>query len=102
MVLYGPLWLGRINFQNRSSQTAGKSYFEFGISKQQSHAAHLSNRIYKKCVKYSFLSRDSQKAQKCCFQIGFANKVFLKKAILLIFKAELTESAHSAQKILSY
>ena len=71
---------------------AGKCYFELGFCKQQGHFVHLLNRIHRKFAKYSFVSRDSQKALKRHFQIGFANKVFHKKAILLIFYAELTGS----------
>ena len=40
----------RKKFQNRSSQTAGKRYFEFGFT-------GLLSRIYRKCVIYSFVSR---------------------------------------------
>ena len=50
-------------FKKESSQMSGKRYFELVFCKQ-SHFVHLLNRIYRKCVKYSFVSRDSKKAQK--------------------------------------
>ena len=37
---------GWASFQNRSSRAAGKRYFEFGISKQQSHFVNRLSRIY--------------------------------------------------------
>ena len=67
------------------------------------------SRIYRKCVRYSFVSpvyhkahhgwvgnifqhKGSQKAQNAIFRLVFTNAAFHKRAILLIFYAKLTES----------
>ena len=39
-----------------------------------------------------FQSKVSQMVRKCCVEMGFANTMLRKKAILLIFDAEFTES----------
>ena len=74
------------NLQNRSSQTTGKRCFEFVFCNQQSHIVDLLKIVYRKCVKYSFLSRDPQKVQKTLFLDWSCTNstAFHKKAILLI------------------
>ena len=71
----GSPWLGpRKNFQASSSETAGKRYFKCDFYKSEMHFVNLLNKIYRRRVRYSFVSRVHYKAsaKRLDFSLDFS------------------------------
>ena len=61
-LVWGPPWLGlEKNLQNKGPRKAGKRYFEIGCCKcsisLESYFIYLLRRVYRNCVRHSFISR---------------------------------------------